>query len=72
MLRVRSFHAVLIGFLFASTCPAEEWAQFRGPNAAGVYHGDKALPTKFSHKGENLVWSVDFGKGIACPVVSQA
>lgn len=54
----------------AAHASAEEWAQFRGPNATGISAASKNLPVKFSHE-ENVVWSVELGEGIACPIVTQ-
>ncbi len=48
---------------------AEDWPQFRGPNAAGVSRESKNLPVEFSHK-EKVLWSIELGEGIACPIVS--
>lgn len=56
--------------LMASPLVADDWPQFRGPNATGVSQGTKSLPVKFSYR-ENVAWSVKLGKGVACPVVSR-
>ncbi len=57
-----------VGFI-ATTCTiAEDWSQFRGPNATGVSTESKNLPVKFSVR-ENVLWSAEIGDGIACPVV---
>lgn len=58
-----------IGGLIPSTAPAEDWTQFRGPNASGIYTGSRSLPTKFSLK-KNLQWSVTLGDGIGSPIVA--
>ncbi len=47
---------------------AEDWPQFRGPNATGVSTSDKPLPTEFSLE-QNLRWSVKLGDGIGSPIV---
>ena len=47
---------------------AENWPQFRGPNASGVSTESKNLPVKFSNK-ENVAWSVELGRGVASPVI---
>ena len=47
---------------------AENWAQFRGPNASGVSTESNNLPEKFSHE-ENVAWSVSLGRGVASPVI---
>ena len=56
----------LLSVLFtSSSLPADDWPQFRGPNASGVSRGTKSLPVKFSSK-ENVLWSTTIGKGVAC------
>lgn len=55
--------------LFSSTAFADDWMQFRGPNASGVAASSSALPTEFSSQ-DHVRWSVDLGDGVACPVVS--
>ena len=68
MMRVLSvgLAAVIVGSSASSF--AEDWAQFRGPNAAGVAKNAKNLPAKFSLE-ENVLWSAEVGEGIACPIV---
>ena len=46
---------------------AEDWPQFRGPNATGI-SSSKNLPVKFSAT-EKVLWSAELGPGIACPIV---
>ncbi|MGE0537488.1 MAG: PQQ-binding-like beta-propeller repeat protein [Pirellulales bacterium] len=48
---------------------AEDWPQFRGPDARGVSEAERPLPTEFSLE-QNLLWSVELGPGIASPVIS--
>lgn len=48
----------------------EDWAQFRGPNAAGISIESKNPPLEFSAE-KNVAWSVELGKGVACPIISQ-
>jgi len=55
--------------LASSRSWAEDWPQFRGPNASGVYAGSHRLPTTFSHE-QNVRWSVELGEGIPSPVVA--
>ena len=53
--------SVLLALLFAvgaTSSSAEDWAQFRGPNAAGVAKNAKNLPVEFSHE-EKVLWSAD-------------
>ena len=62
--------AVALCAWFTTTLRADDWTQFRGPNASGVSSENLPLPTKFSIK-ENVVWSVKLGKGIACPIIAN-
>lgn len=67
---------VLIASMFATTLMtlslvhAEDWAQFRGPNATGIASESTQPPISFSTE-ENVLWSVELGKGVACPIVSD-
>ena len=47
---------------------AEDWPQFRGPNASGVSLSDRRLPTEFSSE-KNRLWAATLGDGVACPIV---
>ena len=47
----------------------EDWAQFRGPNASGIAAESQHTPIEFS-TGKNVAWSVDLGRGVACPVIA--
>ncbi|MDA0660617.1 MAG: PQQ-binding-like beta-propeller repeat protein [Planctomycetota bacterium] len=49
---------------------AEDWPQFRGPNASGVAAESTKPPVRFSPT-EQLGWSIDLGKGVASPIVSR-
>ena len=51
-----------------SSASAEDWPQFRGPNASGVAADSTNPPVKFSSE-ENVAWSVELGRGVACPIV---
>lgn len=68
MIRVFSIVLTLALVISSAVAIAEDWPQFRGPNAAGVSESAKNLPVKFSHE-ENVLWSVELGEGIACPIV---
>jgi len=46
---------------------AEDWPQFRGPNASGV-SASRGLPASFSQT-QNVRWKVALGDGISGPVV---
>ena len=70
----RYFERAWIPAFVAMTClptaaDAEDWAQFRGPNATGVSVDSKNLPVKFSSE-ENVKWSAEPGRGIASPVIA--
>jgi hypothetical protein len=54
--------------LLPAIAAAEDWPQFRGPNASGVSAEGKPLPTEFSLE-KNLRWSVKLGDGIGSPIV---
>ena len=49
---------------------ADDWTQFRGPNATGVAGSALPLPTEFS-KDDKVLWSAEPGEGIACPVIAK-
>ena len=53
----------------ATIASAEDWPQFRGPNCSGISASTMTLPTEFSAT-ENVIWSVELGDGIGCPVVA--
>lgn len=54
--------------LMACGARADDWAQFRGPNASGVSAGSQPLPVEFSYR-ENVTWSAELGEGISGPIV---
>ncbi len=64
--------AALAGLLAASTAPslAEDWAQFRGPNATGIAAESTNPPLEFSTE-KNVAWSVELGRGVACPIIAD-
>ncbi len=62
--------SLLALFLLSSSALAEEWPQFRGPNATGVSSESKNLPVEFSYQ-EKVLWSAELGEGIASPVISH-
>ncbi|MEX2287682.1 MAG: PQQ-binding-like beta-propeller repeat protein, partial [Planctomycetaceae bacterium] len=62
--------AAAVASVFAmSAASAEDWPQFRGPNATGVSTQSKNLPVEFSHETK-VRWKADLGEGIGCPVVA--
>ncbi len=64
--------AVFIGLLFASCAllHAEDWPQFRGPNATGIAAESKNPPIEFSVE-HNVKWSAEPGQGVACPIIAD-
>lgn len=60
----------LSGAVAATSVSADDWLQFRGPNASGVSAEKNPLPVKFSST-ENVRWVKEIGDGIACPVISK-
>jgi outer membrane protein assembly factor BamB len=55
-------------FLLALVCPAAEWSQFRGPNAAGVAE-ETGLPVEFGPE-KNVVWKTRLAVGNSSPVLA--
>lgn len=55
-------------FFPAERAAAEDWTQFRGPNASGVSASPRSLPTEFSQK-HNLAWSARLGDGVGSPII---
>jgi outer membrane protein assembly factor BamB len=60
--------ALVLALTLAPTLSAEDWPQFRGPNASGV-SSSKKLPTEFSET-DNVLWKADLGEGIGSPIVA--
>lgn len=61
--------AAAAGFGLGSPLLAEDWRQFRGPNASGVAAGNYPLPVEFSQTSK-VSWSVKLGDGIASPIIA--
>lgn len=59
--------AVVIG---TASIHGEEWPQFRGRNATGIAAESSSPPVVFSTE-KNVAWSVELGKGVACPIISN-
>ncbi|MEQ9408699.1 MAG: PQQ-binding-like beta-propeller repeat protein [Fuerstiella sp.] len=73
-LHARSLPRYLCGMAacLLGVCPflvAEDWPQFRGPNATGVAAESTSPPVEFSAE-HNIKWSRDLGKGVACPIIA--
>ncbi|MFM8286126.1 MAG: PQQ-binding-like beta-propeller repeat protein [Planctomycetaceae bacterium] len=62
--------ALICGLLPLTRGEAEEWPQFRGPNASGVSTSTASLPTEFSFENK-VLWRAQVGDGVACPIVSR-
>lgn len=54
----------------ASTCYAEDWAQWRGPNRAGIWKAE-GLVEKLPDGQIPLDWSVEIGAGYCGPTVAD-
>jgi outer membrane protein assembly factor BamB len=70
MLRIKTIALLLLLYSVQAETNAEQWPQFRGPNATGLSLESKNLPVEFSYQ-DKVLWSANLGEGIACPVVSQ-
>jgi outer membrane protein assembly factor BamB len=55
--------------LFLPAVTAEDWTQFRGPNASGVSH-DTGLPIHFG-PDQNVIWKTQLPPGHSSPVLTQ-
>ncbi len=60
----------VLGSRLVEPLPAEDWRQFRGPNASGVAPGSYSLPVEFSQT-DKVKWSVKLGDGIASPIIAS-
>jgi outer membrane protein assembly factor BamB len=60
----------IAAFYSVSPLHAEDWPQFRGPNASAVAGATYPLPTEFS-QAENLKWQAPLGEGISSPIVAD-
>jgi outer membrane protein assembly factor BamB len=69
MARVGCIAAVGLVAMAAGPLAADDWPQFRGPNASGVASTDHPLPTEFSMT-DKVRWKAELGDGVASPVVS--
>jgi hypothetical protein len=55
--------------LLAFTLHAEDWAQFRGPNASGI-SSSKNLPQEFS-ADKNIAWKARLGDGVGSAIIKD-
>jgi len=61
-----------LALLSASSLPANEWGQFRGPNGEGHATGAKNLPDNWSET-DHVLWKGEIpGRGWSSPVFSQS
>ena len=70
MRRIISFFCIciiLLGFSFIKNVSGADWAQWRGPEQTGATR-EKAVVTKWSLEGENLLWKNPVG-GRTTPLV---
>jgi len=58
----------LSGALLVPLLLADDWRQFRGPNASGVAGGAYPVPVEFSQT-DKVKWSAKLGDGVASPIV---
>lgn len=61
--------ALLLSCLAAPMSPAQDWPQFRGPNASGIAN-EKDLPVEFGPE-KNLVWKTALPAGHSSPVLTK-
>jgi outer membrane protein assembly factor BamB len=61
--------ALFVASLLTSTVPAEDWAQFRGPNGTGV-SATTGLPTEFG-PDKNVLWKTALPAGHSSPVLTR-
>jgi outer membrane protein assembly factor BamB len=60
---------VLTFSLLLPVVTAEDWTQFRGPNASGISH-DTGLPIHFG-PDQNVIWKTQLPPGHSSPVLTQ-
>jgi outer membrane protein assembly factor BamB len=61
--------APCLALIVTAVLVADDWRQFRGPNASGVAEGNYSLPVEFSQT-DKMKWSAPLGDGIAAPVIA--
>ncbi|MBI3862728.1 MAG: PQQ-binding-like beta-propeller repeat protein, partial [Planctomycetia bacterium] len=62
------FLAITLGAWLPVRLQAEDWPQFRGPNASAVVGATYPLPVEFSQT-DKLKWKAAVGEGISSPIV---
>jgi outer membrane protein assembly factor BamB len=69
-LRLTSRGLVALGFALASSAPAADWPQFRGPNRDAVSPETGLLRT-WPKGGPKVLWSTPVGQGYAAAAISN-
>jgi len=64
------FAALFVFSIAAGRLRAEDWPQFRGPNACSVSTNAKPLPTEFSFE-DKVAWSAELGDGIGSAILAD-
>jgi len=65
----QSVFLALLASTLLTRAEADDWRQFRGPNASGVAAGSFPLPVEFS-QSDKVLWSASIGDGIGSPIVA--
>ncbi len=61
---------ILLALLLVAAAQAQNWPQFRGPNASGVADGNKLPVSWNAPKGQNILWKTEIpGLAHASPVI---
>jgi outer membrane protein assembly factor BamB len=60
--------ALLVMNLPSAAQSGKNWAQFRGPQGAGIAAEGPALPVEFNSE-KNLIWKTEIGKGNSSPCI---
>jgi len=64
----RPFFCFLPLLLSATSLPAGDWPQFRGPDGTGI-SPDRGLPVEMSPQ-KNVIWNTDLPPGHSSPILS--
>jgi len=70
MVKTIPIFALSFAVFTVSSAAAENWPQFRGPNASGVASERGRLPAKLS-LDDHLLWDVKVAKGHSSPVIQD-
>jgi outer membrane protein assembly factor BamB len=69
VLKQASGWALLLSCLVVPMSVAQDWSQFRGPNASGIAN-EKGLPSEFGPE-KNVVWKTSLPAGHSSPVLTK-